>query len=83
MNTSSHFIIEEFNSKILKKIDYIKLLRFKDFLKKVNNKSEINFQPKKNLIIKFLIILNLKTNLSYGRMNFIKKLSAQQYHCPV
>ncbi len=78
LETNSKFIIEKFNSKILKKIDLTKLHRFSDFFKKINNKSEIVFQSKK-FNNKIFDDLNLKINLSYGRMNFSKNLSGTNY----
>ena len=73
LDTKTEFIIEEFNSQTLKKIDLIKFLKFKDFLKKINNKSEIYFKPKK-INRKFFDDLKLEIDLAYGRMNYSKKL---------
>ena len=71
---NSKFIIEDINLKILENFDITKFLDFKDTLKKVNSKSEINFRKKKfsrNLIDE----LSLKVDLAYGRANYIKKFS--------
>ena len=70
---NSNFIVEELNTQILTKIEFIKLLKFKDLLRKINNKSEIKFKPKK-FNRNFFEDLNLKVNLAYGRMNYSKEL---------
>ena len=73
LDINSNFIIDELNTQILKKIEFIKLVKFKDLIRKINNKSEIKFKPKK--FNKFFFEdLNLKINLAYGRMNYSKKL---------
>ena len=73
LDTTSVFIIEEFNTQMFKKIDLIKFFEFKNILRKVNNKSEIIFKPKK-FNRKFFDDLNLKIDLAYGRMNYSSKL---------
>ena len=55
-------------------MNFIKLLERKDILKKININNEINFKSKKfttNLIDN----LNLKVDLAYGRINYVKKFS--------
>ncbi len=74
LDINSKFNIEEFNTKLIKKIDFIKILEFKDFIKKINSKNEIRFKSKKftrNLVED----LNLKIDLAYGRLDLSKKLS--------
>ena len=61
--------------KIFRKVDLNKLLNYKDFLRKINNKSEINFKSKK-FNRKLFDDINLKFKLAYGRVNFSKKLSS-------
>ena len=73
LDINSVFTIEKFNPKLLSKVDLNKLLSFKEFLKKINNKSEINFETKK-FNRKIFDDLNLKINIAYGRMNYSKKL---------
>ena len=73
LDINSNFIVEELNTQILTKIEFINLLKFKDLLRKINNKSEIKFKPKK-FNRNFFKDLNLKVNLAYGRMNYSKKL---------
>jgi len=73
LDINSNFVVEELNTKILTKIDLIKLLKLKDLLRKINNKSEIKFKPKK-FNRNFFEDLNFKINLAYGRMNYSQKL---------
>ena len=74
LDINSKFVIEDFNSKILKKINLNRFLEFNEFLKKINNKSEINFKSKK-FNKKFIDNLNLEIDLAYGKMIYSKKLS--------
>ena len=71
---NSKFIIEELNTSALKKLDATKLLKLKDFLRRINSRSEIFFKSQK-MNNKFFNDLNLKVNLAYGRMNYSKSLS--------
>lgn len=70
---NNKFIIEEFNARLLKKINLNKFLKFKDFFREINSKSEIIYKPKK-FGSKFFDDLNLKINLAYGRVNYSKIL---------
>ena len=70
---NSNFIIEELNTQIFKKVKFIEFLKLKDFIIKINNKTEIKFEPKK-FNRKFFDDLNLKIDLVYGRLNYSKKL---------
>ena len=66
---NSYFVIEDINSKIIKKLDFKNFLNKKDIIKKINMKNEIRFKSKKfsgNLIDD----LNLKIHLAYGRLNY-------------
>ncbi len=70
----SRLEVEEFDPKLFNNLKLIKLLEKKDLLKKININNEINFKSNKftsNLIDN----LNLKVDLAYGRMNYVKKLS--------
>ncbi len=72
----SEFEIQDINFKIFEKLQINKLLSFKNFLKQINARNEINYSPKKfsqNSVNNFLI----KLDLAYGRLNFFKKLSAK------
>ena len=73
LDINSNFIIEELNTQILTNPKFIKLFKVKDLLKKINNKIEIKFKPKK-FNRNFFEDLYLKINLAYGRMNYSKKL---------
>ena len=70
---NNEFIIEEFNARLLKKINLNKFLKFKDFFREINSKSEIIYKPKK-FDSKFFDDLNLNINLAYGRVNYSKIL---------
>ena len=70
---NNEFIIEEFNARVLKKINFTKFLKFKDFFREINSKIEIIYEPKK-FDSKFFDDLNLKINLAYGRVNYSKTL---------
>ncbi len=64
--------IEEFNSKIFKKLNFKEFIKFKDVIKKINSQNQLNFNSKKfsrNLIDE----LNMQVNLAYGRVNYFKK----------
>ena len=77
LTIDSKFDISDIDYKILKKIELEKLLSFKNIIKKFSSNNEINFNSKKfsrNLIDK----LNLKINLVYGRLNYIKTLSIDE-----
>ena len=79
---NSKFQIEQINPKIFKKIDIFKLLKSKDIIKKINSKNEVNFKSKKfsgNLID----ALNLKIDLAYGRLIYVKKflISDNSFQC--
>ncbi len=73
LDINSEFIIEDLNKQILTKIDLVKFLKFNEFLKKINNQSEIKFKSKK-FNHYFFDNLDLKIDLVYGRMNFSKSL---------
>ncbi len=66
--------IEDFNKILIKNINLDKLLKSKNFLKKINIKNEIDYKSKKfsNDVIDEL---NLKFELAYGRINYVKRLS--------
>ncbi len=73
----SKFNIEEINPQIIKKINFDKLLNYKNLIKKINSKNEINLEPKK-FSQDFINDLNLKIDLAYGRLNYIKKISINE-----
>jgi hypothetical protein len=74
LDFKSKFEIENINAEIFKKLNLNKLLESKDLLKKINSKNEVNYIAKKfsrNLIDE----LNLKIDLAYGRVNYLKSIS--------
>ena len=73
LDISSNFIVEKFNSQIFKKVKLIEFLKFKNLIMKINNQSEIKYNPKK-LGQNLFEDLNLKIDLAYGRLNYSKKL---------
>ncbi len=65
--------IKNFESLIFKNFEISKLLRFNKFIKKINSQNNIFFKSRKfsnNLIDD----LDIKSNLSYGRLTFLKKI---------
>ncbi len=65
--------IENLNTKLLKNLDFYKLLNSKEILKKINSKNEIYFKSAKiggNIVDEF----NLKADLAYGRLNYSNKI---------
>ncbi len=71
---NSFFEIEDIDKKILKKIDLEKLLDSKNFVKKLNSEFEINFKSRK-FNRDLVDDLNLKLDLAYGRINYLKKIT--------
>lgn len=66
--------VKELDPHLLNNLNLIKLLEKKNLLKKININSEINYNSKKfttNLIDN----LNLKADLAFGRINYVKKFS--------
>ncbi len=73
LDIDSTFNVEQLNIKIFKNLNLDEFLNFKDFIKKLNIKNEINFKPKKYNRSLFDEI-KLKIDLAYGRANFSKRL---------
>jgi len=67
----TNFKLEEFNSELLKKINFVKLLEIKNTIKKINSKNTIIYKPKK-FSKSFINDLNLKVDLANGRLNYEK-----------
>ena len=70
---NSKFILEDFSLKLFEKFDLDKFLENKNFIKKINSKSEIFFKPKK-FSQNYLDEFYLKIDLAYGRINYLKKI---------
>ncbi len=67
----TNFELEELNGEIFEKINFVKLLEFKDIIKKINSKNTIIYKPKK-FSNSFIDDLNLKADLTNGRLNYEK-----------
>ena len=67
----TNFELEELNSEIFKKINFVKLLELKNTLKKINSKNTIIYRPKK-FSKSFIDNLDLKIDLANGRFNYEK-----------
>jgi len=72
--SNSKIQIEDIDIKIFKKLKIDEILKPKNILKQINTKNEISFNSKK-FSRSFFDKLNLKLDLSYGRLNYSKKLS--------
>ena len=71
-NINSTINIEEFSFKIFKKFNFKEFIQSNDVFKKINSQNQLIFNSKKfsrNLIDE----LNMKINLTYGRVNYFKK----------
>ena len=74
---NSKYKIEEINKKILKKINFDKIFESKNFLKKINSSNEFNYKSK-NFSNNLIDDLNLKIDLAYGRINYLKNISISE-----
>ena len=63
--------LEELNSKIFKKINFDKLIKLRNIIKKINSKNTIIYKPKK-FSKSFIDNLNSKVDLANGRLNYEK-----------
>ena len=72
--SSSTFILENINFKILKKINVEKVLTFKNLIQKINTQNKIHSKSKK-FNNKLIDDLNLNIDLNYGRLIYSKKIS--------
>ncbi len=77
LDIQTNLELEEFNSRIIKKINFVRLLEFKDSIKKINSKNTLTYKPK-NFSKSLIEDLNLQVNLAYGRINFKKNFSIQK-----
>ena len=76
-NINSKYKIEEINEKILKKINFDKILESKNFIKKINSNNEFNYKSK-NFSNNLIDDLSLKIDLAYGRLNYLKNISISE-----
>ena len=73
LDIKSNFKIDDVEVKIFNKFKIEKLLTYKNLLKQINSKNEINFNSKK-FNRNFIDKLDLKFDLAYGRLNYSKKI---------
>ena len=71
LEITTNFELEELNSEIFKKINFNKLLKLQNIIKKINSTNTIIFKPKK-FSKSFIDDLNLKVDLAHGRLNYEK-----------
>ena len=64
--------VKDINPDLIEELDIEEILSFKNFIKKINAKHNINFKPKK-FSTNFINTLNVKINLAYGRLNLFKE----------
>ena len=72
--STSNFNIEDLDVEIFNKLKLDKLLLYKNLIKQINTKNEINFNSKK-ISRSFIDKLDLKFDLAYGRLNYLKIFS--------
>lgn len=77
LDFNSKFSIQKINLQILKKINLDMLLTQKDIIRKINSKNQIYFKSNK-FSKNFINDLNLKIDLAYGRLNYIKNFSINE-----
>ena len=74
LDMKTNIELEEFNYRIIKKINFVKLMELKESIKKINSKNTITYKPK-NFSKSFVDDLNLQVDLTYGRLNYKKNFS--------
>ena len=77
LSLNSIINVEDINLDLLKNINLNEILTSKNLIKKINTNNQIKFKSKKfsrNLIDN----LDLKINLAYGRLNYLKKISIKE-----
>jgi len=74
LDIKSNFKIDDIDIEIFNKFKIEKLLTYKNLLKQINSKNEINFNSKK-FSRNFIDKLDLKFDLAYGRLNYSKNIS--------
>jgi hypothetical protein len=74
LDIKSNIKIDDIDVEIFNKLKLEKLLTYKNLLKKINSKNEINFNSKK-FNRNFIDKLDLKFDLAYGRLNYSKNIT--------
>ena len=77
LDIETNLELEEINSEILKKINFVKLFELKNIIKKINSKNTIIYKPK-NFSKSFINDLNIKIDLAHGRINYKKDFLIQK-----
>lgn len=82
LDIKSYINIEELDTDFFKKMNFKEALNLKDIIKKLNNKTEVNFKPKR-FNKKIIDEINLKIDLTYGRLNYVQKflISDNVFQC--
>jgi hypothetical protein len=76
---NSNVEILHINTEIFENLEVKKLFEFKNFLKQINVKKKVNYNSKK-FSRNFIDKLDLKIDLAYGRLNYLKKISISDNH---
>jgi len=74
LDIKSNYKINDIDIEIFNNFKIEKLLTYKNLLKQINSKNEINFNSKK-FSRNFIDKLDLKFDLAYGRLNYSKNIS--------
>jgi len=74
LDSISDFKVDDINVEIFNKLKLERLFAYKNILKKINSKNQINFNSKK-FTRSFIDEVDLKFDLAYGRLNYSKIFS--------
>ena len=77
LSLNSIINVEDINLDLLKNINLNQILTSKNLIKKINTNNQIKFKSKK-FNRKLIDSLDLKINLAYGRLNYLKKISIKE-----
>ena len=77
LSLNSIINVEDINLDLLKNINLNEILTSKNLIKKINTNNQIKFKSKK-FNRKLIDSLDLKINLAYGRLNYLKKISIKE-----
>ena len=77
LSLNSIINVEDINLDLLKNINLNQILTSKNLIKKINTNNQIKFKSKK-FNRKLIDSLDLKINLAYGRLNYLKKISIEE-----
>ena len=77
LSLNSIINVEDIDIDLLKSINLNEILAAKNLIKKINTNNQIKFKSKK-FNRKLIDSLDLKINLAYGRLNYLKKISIKE-----